>query len=203
MTRNLLLANDGRPTPEGPDKQPAMRDNGLPRISAEVISMRALPVFVIALLLPVATCQQPSTSIDPPAGEHLLLQLQATGVQIYSCTSDNGATAWKLKGPDAKLRDAKGADAGTHFAGPTWKLADGSEVKASPVANKPAPESGAVAWLLLKVASHSGSGKLDQAAYVTRTNTKGGVAPPSGCDAEHQGQETRVPYSATYSFYGH
>jgi hypothetical protein len=166
--------------------------------------MRAIFVLTTALLLvPAATSQQPAASIDPPAGEHLLLQLQAAGVQIYSCTSEHGTTAWKLKGPDAKLTDVKGTDAGTHFAGPTWKLADGSEVKGSPVANKPAPDPGSVPWLLLKVASHSGNGKLDQATYVTRTNTRGGVAPPSGCDTEHQGQETKVPYSATYSFYGH
>jgi hypothetical protein len=165
--------------------------------------MRAILVLAVALLLvPAAASQQPA-SIDPPATEHLLLQLQAKGVQIYSCTSDRGTAAWKLQGPDAKLLDSKGAEAGTHFAGPTWKLVDGSEVKASPVANKPASDPGSVPWLLLKVASHAGSGKLDQAAYVTRTNTNGGVAPASGCDAEHQGQETRVPYSATYTFYGH
>lgn len=164
--------------------------------------MRAIFVLAIALVLARA-CTSQQSDIDPPATEHLLLQLQAAGVQIYSCTSDNAPIAWKFKGPEAKLMDAKGTEAGSHFAGPTWKLTDGSEVKATPVASKPAPEPGSVPWLLLKVASHSGSGKLDQVAYITRTNTKGGVAPASGCDSEHQGQEARVPYTATYSFYGH
>jgi hypothetical protein len=81
-------------------------------------------------------------------------------------------------------------------------LLDGSEVKGSMAASKPAPEAGAVPWLLVKVVSHNGNGKLGAADYVTRTNTKGGVAPQSGCDAAHQGASAPVPYSATYRFYG-
>jgi Protein of unknown function (DUF3455) len=128
--------------------------------------------------------------------------LQGDGVQIYACTVDNGTTVWKLQGPEAKLKTETGSEAGSHFAGPTWKLLDGSQVKGSMVATKPASEPGAVAWLLLKVVDKSGNGKLQTADYITRTNTKGGVAPATGCDAAHQGRLARVPYTDTYSFYG-
>lgn len=161
------------------------------------------------LLIPVVlvTCvfaQQPpvSTSIEPPAGEKNLLELHGDGVQIYTCTLDNTALNWKFKGPEAKLANADGSDAGTHYAGPTWKLLDGSEVKASMVGTKPAPEVGSIPWLLLKVASHAGTGKLQNADYITRTDTKGGVAPTTGCDTAHQNEQARVPYTATYRFYG-
>jgi hypothetical protein len=171
--------------------------------------MRKFPfllVLVAAIALPGACAQQPpassTVSIDPPSDEKLLLELQADGVQIYSCATDNGAAVWKFQGPEANLKTGKGTPAGTHFAGPTWKLLDGSEVKGGMVATRPATEPGAVAWLLLKVVSNSGDGTLRNAQYITRTNTKGGVAPAAGCDSAHQGQPARVPYSATYKFYG-
>lgn len=186
-----------------PDKSATMRDNGRPNLPAEVNVVRNFSLVILAFLVMIsaAAAQQPA-SIEPPAGERLLLKLQASGVQIYACVTDAGTASWKFKAPEARLSGPNGADAGSHSAGPTWKLADGSEIKGSAVASKPAPDPGSVPWLLLKVASHSGEGQLTKANYVTRTDTKGGVAPQSGCDAGHQGQEARVPYTATYSFYG-
>jgi uncharacterized protein DUF3455 len=116
----------------------------------------------------------PATSIEPPSGARLLLEVRAEGVQNYSCVAENSASAWKFRGPEAKLTSSTGSPAGSHFAGPTWKLLDGSEVKGSTAASKPAPEAGAVPWLLVKVVSHTGEGKLSAVEYVTRTNTKVG-----------------------------
>jgi hypothetical protein len=67
--------------------------------------------------------------LTPPAGAKLVLKAHATGSQIYSCkTGTDGAFQWTLKAPDADLHDSKGAVIGHHFAGPTWKHKDGSEV---------------------------------------------------------------------------
>jgi len=105
----------------------------------------------------VGACQQPPVpSIDPPSGERLLLRLEAEGVPDLFLRLRQRCPAWRFQGPEAKLTSAKGSPAGSHFAGPTWKLLDGSEVKGSPVASKPAPEPDAVPWLLLKVASETG-----------------------------------------------
>jgi hypothetical protein len=169
--------------------------------------------FQLALVLAVTMvqfvfAQQPSTSalssasIEPPSGEKLILEVEAEGVQIYDCAVDNGNPVWRFQGPEAKLKSTSGSPTGTHFAGPTWKLLDGSEVKGSMVSTKPATEPGAVAWLLLRVVGNKGEGQLRTAEYITRTNTKGGVAPATGCDSSHQGEQVRVPYSATYKFYG-
>ena len=167
---------------------------------------RLLTTTLLAITIPAtfAFAQQPpaSTSIEPPPGEKLLLELHGDGVQIYTCTLDKTALNWKFQGPEAKLTNSDGSDAGTHYAGPTWKLADSSEVKASMVGNKPAPDTRSIPWLLLKVASHAGTGKLQTADYITRTDTKGGVAPTSSCDNTHQNEQARVPYAATYRFYG-
>ncbi|HWZ58695.1 MAG TPA: DUF3455 domain-containing protein, partial [Gemmatimonadaceae bacterium] len=82
------------------------------------------------------------------------------------------------------------------------KLTDGSEVHAKPSASHPAPDAGAVAWLLLAATDHLGAGTLSSVDYITRTDTKGGAAPATGCDAAHRGAEERVRYSAVYRFYG-
>ncbi|MEO5767503.1 MAG: DUF3455 domain-containing protein [Polyangia bacterium] len=56
-------------------------------------------------------------------------------------------------------------------------------------------------WLLLQVASHAGNGVLDDATFIQRLDTEGGVAPATGCDAMHLRTEVLVPYRANYFFY--
>ncbi len=118
---------------------------------------------------------------------------KGAGVQIYTCTDGR----WVLKGPDAKLLDGHGKQLGTHFAGPTWKLQDGSEVKGKAIASQPSTDSTSVAWLLLEAVPGSGTGKLAAVTYIRRTATHGGAASTDGCT----GGEISVPYTATYSFY--
>jgi hypothetical protein len=123
------------------------------------------------------------------------------GVQIYTCKAVNGAYAWSLKAPDASLLDAKGQVIGKHFAGPSWQANDGSVVVGELLNASPAPNAGAIPWLVLHAKSHSGSGDMATVQYVVRTRTEGGVAPSSGCDAAHAGNEVRVPYNAVYLFF--
>jgi Protein of unknown function (DUF3455) len=158
-----------------------------------------LLVAVLAAALSAASvCASAQTSLEPPAGSRLLLQVDGVGVQVYAC-ADAG---WTLVGPDAGLFDSTGRQVGTHFKGPGWKLADGSEVHAKVSASHASPDAGAVAWLLLTVTEHAGTGTLSPATAVTRTDTKGGAAPSSGCDAAHRGAEVRMRYAAVYRFYG-
>src|SRR6201996_6927604 len=71
-----------------------------------------------------------AVSDEPPAGASLLFTAKGEGVQIYTCE----AGKWALKGPEAELRDEHGETIETHFAGPTWRLKDGSEVKGKAIA---------------------------------------------------------------------
>jgi hypothetical protein len=50
--------------------------------------------------------------------------------------------------------------------------------------------------------SHQGRGILADAAFIRRTDTKGGVAPTTGCDAGHISEQVRMRYSASYQFFG-
>jgi len=137
-----------------------------------------------------------ATAAPPPA-----IELRGEGVQIYVCATTQNKIAWKLKAPEATLRDASGHVAGRHFAGPIWRAADGSQVVGTLLVASAAPDQAAIPWLVLKAATHAGAGRFADVTYVTRTHMRAGTAPTAGCGAAHPGAETRVPYSATYSFF--
>jgi hypothetical protein len=162
--------------------------------------MRVLATSLIAAAVSIVAlhAQQPGGSIDLPAGARAVLQAKGDGVQIYVCTETQGALKWVLKAPDAKLLDASGKTIGSHFAGPTWKLEDGSQVQGELISSKPAPEANSVAWLLLRAKTGTATGRLAAVEFIRRTETHGGVAPESGCAAE---KTVQIPYTATYTFY--
>jgi Protein of unknown function (DUF3455) len=146
----------------------------------------------------------PDRSLEPPANQVPVLLAYGQGVQRYVCKEKEqakGSFEWTLKEPRAKLSDATGREIGSHSAGPTWQLADGSKaVKKKPVASVPALALDAVPWLLMEIES-SGKGGLAGTQYVQRMDTVGGAPPAAGCDAAHAGATQDVDYRATYLFY--
>ena len=177
--------------------------------------MRSLPrskaigffLFSFFLLLPPANAQkQPPpevpAAIQAPAGEEVVLLAHASGSQIYTCqTGADGKFAWTLKGPDAELKDQEGKIIGSHFAGPTWKLNDGSEATGKAAAHADSPDAGSIPWLLLKVDGHSGAGLLAKVTTIQRIHTQGGKPPAGGCDEAHRNAETKSSYTADYYFW--
>ena len=172
-----------------------------------MVMVTAFPIAILAGLLAMANAQHKSTpdvpeGIKAPAGEELLLQVHAAGSQIYVCQAGaDQKLSGVLKAPEAELTDASGKVIGTHYAGPSWKHQDGSEVKGKLVSRVDAPEPDAIPWLLLTAAEHSGIGVLSQVTTIQRIQTHGGQAPKSGCDQAHSGTEVKIPYSADYYFY--
>jgi hypothetical protein len=142
-------------------------------------------------------------NLKVPAGERVFIHAHAKGVQIYSCAAGtDGKYSWMLKAPKAELFDEQGTVIGEHFAGPTWKLKDGSEVTGRMVAKHDAPKAGAIPWLLVTVTGHKGSGALEMVTSIHRVNTEGGIVnPATTCDASKSGTESESPYSADYYFY--
>lgn len=150
-------------------------------------------LLAAAVAVTAAFSQQAGQSIEPPPGARLVLEAKAEGAQVYTCTDSQ----WKLKAPDAKLFDAAGQPIGTHFAGPTWRLIDGSEVKGKMIASRPAPDGKSIPWLLIEAVPGTGSGKFATVSYIRRTETSGGAAPKEACTSG----DLPVPYAAKYSFY--
>jgi hypothetical protein len=141
----------------------------------------------------------PFPALVAPAGNVLERQLQAVGVQIYTCTATATGAAWVLTAPEATLYGRGGEVAGKHYAGPTWQASDGSSVVGARVAGA-SPDPTAIPWLLLRAASHAGVGEMTEVTYIQRVATTGGLAPAEGCTPVSLGAVARVPYTASYCF---
>lgn len=141
--------------------------------------------------------------IKAPAGEEVVLQAQGSGAQIYTCQPGaDGKYGWTLKAPDAELRDQKGAVVGKHYAGPTWKHNDGSEVTGKAAARVDSPDAGSIPWLLLNATGHSGEGVFSHVTSIQRLHTHGGQPPAAAdCDASKQNTEAKISYTADYYFF--
>ena len=167
------------------------------------VSLLALLAFKPAAAQQLARPDVPD-KLAPAPGESMFLQAHATGDQIYVCkvASDTDAKlTWVLKAPDAQLFDPQNKVIAKHYAGPTWKNNDGSEVVGKVAARADSPDSNSIPWLLLTAASHSGSGAFSKVTFIQRLNTKGGQPPQSACDDAHRNTETKSAYSADYYFY--
>jgi hypothetical protein len=149
----------------------------------------------------VATARVP-VNLDPPPGNTRRLTAVAKGVQIYKCAPKPDATGyeWTFTAPQAELFDQAGTRVGTHYAGPTWELTDGSKVVGAEKEKAAMP--GTIPWVLLSAKSSEGNGKLAGVTFIQRVDTAGGAAPTEGCDAAHSGEQREVPYTANYHFYG-
>jgi hypothetical protein len=156
--------------------------------TAQDVSVRSCPANVPA-------------SLAPPVGNELAFVTAASGVQEYTC---NG-TAWVFVAPDAQLYSAHGCQdeaLGHHYAGPTWEwYEDGSTVVAAKRAAATI-DPASIPWLLLQATSHGpNDGRMSDVTYIQRLVTDGGIAPATGCDADHVGAAANVPYTAKYFFY--
>ncbi len=183
-----------------------MRNHRNVREVAVAAMLLAVATFLFAFPLIAQYSTQPEQQeipapLQPPVNEKLILQLHGKGDQIYTCKSQSGLFNWTLKAPDAQLFDIKEQPFGKHFAGPSWQSNDGTRVTGKLAATVDSPDAESIPWLLIKVASHTGSGVLARATTIQRLHTEGGKAPSEGCDSDHVDQEVRVPYSADYLFY--
>jgi hypothetical protein len=132
------------------------------------------------------------------------VRLQGEGEQIYSCRAaapDVGGFAWVFTAPKAELRDVTGKVVGRHYGGPTWEATDGSKVLGTVVAQDAAPDPQAIAWLLLRATSNSGTGMFANVTSIQRIHTKGGKPPTQACGAAQLNQQIGTAYTAEYVFY--
>lgn len=139
-------------------------------------------------------------ALNPPAGQVLVADFAASGVQVYQCT----AGAWAFVEPAASLvgratgaTGSPGVRTAVHFRGPSWESTnDGSLVEAKAIAN--VPVSGSIAQLLLQSTRNRGDGLFGHVGYIQRLATSGGAMPTTTCT---DGQTDGVPYWARYRFF--
>jgi len=139
--------------------------------------------------------------IKAPGEVDPVLELGASGVQIFRCEQDKDGTGyrWMFRLPEAELRDANGQLVGHHGANYSFEHVDGSRLIGTIVGYDSAPEGDSLRWLLLRTQSY-GQGEFEKVTYVQRVDTSGGM-PPEQCAAEQVNQILRVPFSAKFIFY--
>jgi hypothetical protein len=193
----------GNPAQVGQDGRGASR--GVRLLS---VMMRWLETAVLIGVVTPASGQgitrpQVPAELKAAAGEEVVLEVHASGSQIYTCQQGTDTRfVWTLKAPDAELRDQQGTIIGRHYAGPTWKHGDGSEVTGKAVARAESPDSDAIPWLLLTATGHAGDGVLSRVSSIQRIHTHAGLPPPAAdCDASKQNVEVKSGYTADYYFY--
>lgn len=147
-------------------------------------------------LAPAAPAAVPA-ALNPPAGQVLVGDFAASGVQVYQCT----AAAWVFVEPAANLlgwaKGSSGPRTVIHFRGPSWESTnDASLVEAKAIANSPV--TGSIPQLLLQSTRNRGDGQFGHVGYIQRLGTRGGAAPAGACT---EGQTTGVPYRARYRFF--
>ncbi len=161
-------------------------------------------ILLILTLLPGFVCAEVSIpeQIQAPRGNQPMMTVHAKGDQIYQCAFKKGEYSWELLAPDARLFDNEGRIVGNHYSGPIWEYKEGSRVVGRVMKKIDVAPEASISWLLVEVIEHKGEGVLSDASFINRINTRGGLAPKSGCDANHLGAEKRVAYTADYVFYG-
>lgn len=125
------------------------------------------------------------------------MRMHAVGLQIYECRrTDHDRLEWSFREPIATLM-AHGKSVGVHYAGPAWRMSDGSSIKGAVIRQAPGTTSLDIPWLELKTTEHVGEGSLGDVIGIRRIGTKGGIN--SGpCSLE--GSFASVPYEAEYVF---
>jgi hypothetical protein len=166
--------------------------------------MRRIAIFALCAAA-CATGPRPIVlpgNLAVPESSSERFSANAQGTQNYTCREKQnapGSFEWGFVGPEADLFDDGGRKLGTHFAGPTWQLDDGSKVVAAVKEKAPSPPS--IPWLLLEVKSSEGQGRLTGVTFIQRLDTSGGAPPEGGCDAAHAGEVRKVAYRAMYRFF--
>jgi Protein of unknown function (DUF3455) len=154
-----------------------------------------------ALSFSLAFTATAQNQTEPPSTQHAILTVTGKGTQIYLCQQSPTGPQWVFQAPEANLTDASGNPAGTHSAGPTWNSKDGSSIKGEVLVKANSPDPSSIPWLLLRAHAASGSGIMTKVEFIRRSDTHGGAAPATGCDAQHLNTGARVTYTATYTFY--
>jgi hypothetical protein len=163
-------------------------------------SLTAATIFTAIGLIFGATAGAQDKTL-PPASEHPVLTLHAIGSQVYSCQRNGDTIQWTFIAPAARLFDDAGNEVATHGDGPVWNYQDSSSIQGVVQQKSPSPDPNSIPWLLLKAVNPARTGILTTVDFIRRSDTHGGIAPTTGCDAQHIDANVRVPYTATYTFY--
>ena len=152
----------------------------------------------LALLEP----QGIAPGLRAPANENAAFMLSGNGVMVYQCKAtlaNPNAYAWYFVTPDATLYEGSHEIARMATPNLMESLDDGSSISGIVRAAEASP--GALPWTLSQAQSLGETGIFANVSSMQRVNTRGGLPPASGCNADNDGAESRVAFNADYYFY--
>ena len=132
-------------------------------LATAIVAAAALtPLTQVAQAKPQAPAVP--SNIAVAAGNKVFFATHAIGVQIYPCNATATGYAWGASTPRANLYNRYGKLIGTHFAGPSWQLKNGSTVVGS-VVDRATVDATAIPWLLLS-ATPTSAGHLKRTTFI-------------------------------------
>lgn len=159
---------------------------------------RACLLAIPLALSACSTFQKPT--IEAPQDSIAVMQLEASGEQIFQCSRDMKGWFWRFETPNAYLFDpATNQALAKHGYRFSFTHNDGSTIYTRIIRvgendGKNIPEA------LFSVIEHKNNGRLGNVRYVLRTKTSGGM-PTRSCTEARKDQWLKVPFEATYTFY--
>ena len=150
-----------------------------------------------------------SAQLRAGANEEPAFMLSGSGVHIYECrvmandATVNAATntfAWSFVAPDATLFEGSRSVARLSSPNLIESTSDRGGVSGLVRATQQAGGDN-LPWTAMQARPVGDSGQFAGVTSIQRVNTRGGMAPANGCNADTAGSETRVAYSADYYFY--
>lgn len=206
------------------------RNRVLPAACAVVAALAAMAMPRQARADSVTPPPVPA-NIKVPVGNVPFLVGHAVGTQNYVCLPSGSGFAFALFTPEATLSNDDGKQLTTHFFSPnpfeqntnpavvadgiiraTWEHSRDTstvwgQVKPGNASSDPAfVAPNAIAWLLVTVVGRQsgpdGGDALTETTFIQRLNTRGGLAPSTGCASPADvGTLAFSPYTADYFFF--
>lgn len=165
-------------------------------IASLAAALAATPAF--ALLEP----QGLGPNLHAGANERPAFVLSGNGVMIYQCKAtlaNPNVYAWFYVAPDATFYEGNREIARMTTPNLLESLDDGSSVSGIVRAAQASP--GALPWTFAQAAPIGETGLFANVSSMQRVNTRGGLPPAAGCNADNDGAESRVAFNADYYFY--
>jgi hypothetical protein len=180
--------------------------------------------MAVACALPDAAQAQTVTppsvpaKLEVPTGNEAFRVGHAFGTQNYVClpVDSIGRVGWTLFTPEATLLGEEDEQLTTHFFSPnpveggvvraTWEDSVDTSFVWAQALESATVDANAITWVLLQTAGTevgpTGGDTLAKTTFVQRVNTRGGLAPATGCSVPTDiGSKRFVPYKADYFFY--
>jgi hypothetical protein len=161
-------------------------------------------------------------NIKVESGNKVYFVGHAVGTQNYICLPSGTSFKYTLFTPQATLFNEADKEVITHYFSPNpdepgviratwqhsrdtstvWGAAPATDASSDPLFVRP----GAIAWLRVTVVGEAegpnGGDTLVKTTFIQRLNTRGGLAPATGCSAlADVGRQAFMPYTADYFFY--